>query len=520
MRAHIYRTIADTHGEVSPTATVKFYLPGTTTLIPDTLYTSDSGSGTFTNPFTSTNGTISVYLNNPQRVRIGIQLPSQSEQYIEDVDVLFSDFIPNSKIGAASGIASLTSGGKVPTSQLPIQVANGLPTLDGSGKIPANQLPSSLGITTVPSRATVRKTGSSTYASYDAVGNVLTTGPAHVAINTAVDHVYNGGSGGGDVLVLASRTKPNDAFELTGPLNARKGVRISGEWGSSQGAPVGGSVLRAVTGGVNWATTPMVSALSSTVENKADFALDNLSFDGGGLSPGAILLAGNGQMANYVRIYGFTNYGIKVTSGDLAGTSYAGVRISYAKIDLNNINDTVGILVQNGTNSGSTPQRGEIISCRILNTTTSGIDTSGGPNWYMYGIGIFGQFNNLSSPVVLGDYGTFLGSTISCVSDSPWVRANASQFSISANQFVNLAPTLSHYIEVGQAGGTIMGNTTSSINGSVSRFLSVPQDLLAPAGLVVTGNNAPDCAFLADWGTLARPAMKVGANYPDLFEAD
>ncbi|MFG1330216.1 DUF2793 domain-containing protein [Xanthobacter autotrophicus] len=58
-----------------------------------------------------------------------------------------------SLLGAANGVATLDSGGKVPTAQLPVGMANGVATLDSGGKIPTAQLPA-LAITDVFTVAT------------------------------------------------------------------------------------------------------------------------------------------------------------------------------------------------------------------------------------------------------------------------------------------------------------------------------------------------------------------------------
>jgi hypothetical protein len=68
-------------------ASVAIYSPGSTTLIGDTLYTTDSGSTTLSNPFVSVSGIIDFYLNVPQRVDIGITPVGGSENIISAVDV-------------------------------------------------------------------------------------------------------------------------------------------------------------------------------------------------------------------------------------------------------------------------------------------------------------------------------------------------------------------------------------------------------------------------------------------------
>jgi hypothetical protein len=524
MRAHLYKTIADSHGEVPATATIALYQAGTATLISDTIYNTDVGSGTLSNPFTAINGIVDFYLNTPQRVRIGVTLPSQSEQYLEDVDVLYSDYLTLAKRGAANGIASLDSNTKVPVAQLPTNSANGVAGLDAGGHIATAQLPLDLGITTVPSQATVRKTASNTYTSYDAVGNVILTGAAHTVINSAIDHVWNSGNGGGDVVLLAPRTKSNDAYELIGQINGRKGVRIVGEWGSwgsDHSSPKGGSVLRAVTGGVTWTNLALISAISSSTEDKSDFATENITFDGAGIARGAIVVASHGATISRPRIYNFLEYGIKFTSNDLPNTAYEGMRALFPEVDMANNTNSVGILVQNGSTGGGYPQRGDIVGSRIWQVKRAAIDTTGGPGWAIDGGRIYSStLEGYAAAVFLGDSGTLMDTTLMVNYSEPWVRAYTSQFMITSNQFINGTGSVSAYIEIGVDGGTVSSNNTSSVSGAATYFVSTPDDLSPDAGLVITGNVATDCAYICSHGTLSRPSVVLGANFPALFETE
>lgn len=88
MRAHYTKPVTNQQGDLLPNVQVFLYNPGTTDLINDTVYTTDSGSSATNNPFVSDTGIISFYLDNPRRVRLGIVQGTTPIQYQEDVDVL------------------------------------------------------------------------------------------------------------------------------------------------------------------------------------------------------------------------------------------------------------------------------------------------------------------------------------------------------------------------------------------------------------------------------------------------
>lgn len=87
-RAHLYRVITDSQGNVNTNSlTVSVYLPGTTTLIPDLLYTADTGSTVLTNPFALSTGIVDFYLSTPQRVDLKVDDGTKTATY-PGVDVL------------------------------------------------------------------------------------------------------------------------------------------------------------------------------------------------------------------------------------------------------------------------------------------------------------------------------------------------------------------------------------------------------------------------------------------------
>lgn len=86
-RSHLYAVATDAAGNAQENAVIRLLQPGTTTLIASPLYDSDTNVVSISNPFTSVSGQISVYLDTPQRVRIGIAPVGGAERFIEDIDV-------------------------------------------------------------------------------------------------------------------------------------------------------------------------------------------------------------------------------------------------------------------------------------------------------------------------------------------------------------------------------------------------------------------------------------------------
>lgn len=87
-RAHFYAPIQNTAGDIQTNSTVRVLQPGTTTLISDPLYPDDETPTVMSNPFIADQGVVSIYMDTPQRVRLGVTLPGQSEVFLEDIDVL------------------------------------------------------------------------------------------------------------------------------------------------------------------------------------------------------------------------------------------------------------------------------------------------------------------------------------------------------------------------------------------------------------------------------------------------
>lgn len=88
MRAHFNRALLDLQGNQVPTATVRLLVPGTTTAYGQTIYDQATGGTTRTNPWTITDGEVDFYLDAPDRVRIGVQVGTDPEQFWDNVDVV------------------------------------------------------------------------------------------------------------------------------------------------------------------------------------------------------------------------------------------------------------------------------------------------------------------------------------------------------------------------------------------------------------------------------------------------
>lgn len=108
MRAHFTRPVTDEQGDLLPNVQVSLFQPGTTTLIGQTVYSTDTGNNVLTNPYVSSTGVIDIYLDQPTRVRIGVVQGNLPMQFYEDVDVLAAG---SDSAHTGTGPASLVIGG-------------------------------------------------------------------------------------------------------------------------------------------------------------------------------------------------------------------------------------------------------------------------------------------------------------------------------------------------------------------------------------------------------------------------
>lgn len=86
-RAHLYRRIVDSQGNIVPNTVVTIYENGTTTVLAQTLYTTAAGSGSLPNPLVTSDGFVSFWLGRPQSVRIGLKTQGGNETFLDDVQV-------------------------------------------------------------------------------------------------------------------------------------------------------------------------------------------------------------------------------------------------------------------------------------------------------------------------------------------------------------------------------------------------------------------------------------------------
>jgi hypothetical protein len=92
LRAHLYKPITDSAGDVITNIMVNFYMPGPfasePTLIAAPVFAESSGTYTFEQPVEFATGVIDCYLDLPQRVLIGITPVGQSEFFLENQEFL------------------------------------------------------------------------------------------------------------------------------------------------------------------------------------------------------------------------------------------------------------------------------------------------------------------------------------------------------------------------------------------------------------------------------------------------
>lgn len=86
-RAHLYKPVVDTAGNVVPNINVALLQPGTETSITEQVYTGPTGTNTFGSTFDCPSGIIEIYLAAPKRIRVKVTVGSAPPVYFENVDV-------------------------------------------------------------------------------------------------------------------------------------------------------------------------------------------------------------------------------------------------------------------------------------------------------------------------------------------------------------------------------------------------------------------------------------------------
>lgn len=87
-RAHLYRPIQDTQGNLRLQATVRVFDDASTDLTSEPLFTSEVGTSTVPHVFTTNTGIIDFYTDTPKRFRIGVRVGDEPEVLFDGVDTL------------------------------------------------------------------------------------------------------------------------------------------------------------------------------------------------------------------------------------------------------------------------------------------------------------------------------------------------------------------------------------------------------------------------------------------------
>lgn len=86
-RAHLYYVAQDVAGNVQSNASIRFLQPGTTTPIAAPVFADGTTVTALPNPFITASGVVSIYIDTPQRVDIGITPVGATETIILDIDI-------------------------------------------------------------------------------------------------------------------------------------------------------------------------------------------------------------------------------------------------------------------------------------------------------------------------------------------------------------------------------------------------------------------------------------------------
>jgi hypothetical protein len=87
VRAHFNRALLDRQGNQVDTAQIRLLLPGTTDLFPDIIYSDATSGSTRPNPWVTASGEVDFYLDSPTRVKVGVTVGTDPEEFWDNVDV-------------------------------------------------------------------------------------------------------------------------------------------------------------------------------------------------------------------------------------------------------------------------------------------------------------------------------------------------------------------------------------------------------------------------------------------------
>lgn len=108
-RAHFYRPVTDSAGNIRPNVTVRVLEPASETPISQTIYVNDGGNQTYANPQLYPSGVIDFYLPEPQRVRLGVKIGTGTEVFFENVDIALSKDIVTADLVSFEPVGDLSS---------------------------------------------------------------------------------------------------------------------------------------------------------------------------------------------------------------------------------------------------------------------------------------------------------------------------------------------------------------------------------------------------------------------------
>lgn len=86
-RAHLYYVITDVAGNAQQNASVRLLQPGTTTPIASPFFADATTTTAMSNPFVTPSGVVSVYIDTPQRVDLGLTPVGATETIVNNIDI-------------------------------------------------------------------------------------------------------------------------------------------------------------------------------------------------------------------------------------------------------------------------------------------------------------------------------------------------------------------------------------------------------------------------------------------------
>lgn len=180
-RAHISKVLQNPDGSVMTGASVRVLADGASTNLADPLYTTNAGSSTLSNPFISTDGRVEFYLNNPQRIQIGITPVGGTESFIT------ADAAPDA-LNVVVADVHLNMGTPTP---------NSYPHVNSSGQIEYVDIAGGLSpATATPQLFLVDSSGAAWAVTVDTTGHLVTSGEGGSPPGAVAAFYFHDTSGG------------------------------------------------------------------------------------------------------------------------------------------------------------------------------------------------------------------------------------------------------------------------------------------------------------------------------------